>query len=437
MEYSKLVRAGRNASGPRPAALVGGHGVYLEYADGTTVLDASNTGGPLGHSHPAMVEAIVESAGFPVATEGQMWGERDAAADELIDTAFAGEDDWVGGVRFGLSGSEVNDIALSLAQSLTGRDALVARERAYHGLVGLSRDVTLQPQWHGGLSMVSGGVRAPSRVAEVRTIAGPDGGIWRADGTIPFSAPNDAELAAALENSAAVIIDYTQGGRYYDAAYQERVAQAARASDSLWIADEVVTGLGRSGSWFAFQGAESRPDMVTMGKPLAGGAAPAGAVVLSKRTIEMLREAKWQNYSTFRAHPAMIHAARAHLRVVKSEGLVERAAEAGERFASALIQIAERHSSVERIAGKGMHWTIELRGPDWQDWRSDTSESQIADHVAAEARARGVQIGTSDEATSLFIAPPLIVSDDEIDRILEALDAGLAVADSLSTQEVR
>lgn len=437
MQHSKLVRAGRNTGGPRPAALVGGHGVHLEYADGTTVLDASNTGGPLGHAHPAMVDAIIESARFPVATEGQMWAERDAAADELVDIAFAGEDDWVGGVRFGLSGSEVNDIALSLAQSLTGREALVARERAYHGLVGLSRDVTLQPQWHGGLSMVSGGVRAPSRETDVRTIGGPDGGIWRADGSTPVAAPSDGELTVALENSAAVIVDYTQGGRYYDAAYQERVAKAARSADSLWIADEVVTGLGRSGSWFAFQGATSRPDMVTMGKPLAGGAAPAGAVVLSKRMIELLREAKWQNYSTFRAHPAMIHAARAHLRVVQSEGLVDRAAEVGRRFASALMEIADRHSCIERIAGKGMHWTIELRGLDWREWLSDTSELQIADHVAAEARARGVQIGTSDEATSLFIAPPLIVSDDEIDRILDALDAGLTVADSLLTQVIR
>lgn len=220
----KLVRAGVNSTAPRPPALVGGRGVYLEYADGTTVLDASNTGGPLGHAHPAMVEAVVESARFPVATEGQRWAERDAAADELVDIAFAGETDWVGGVRFGLSGSEVNDIALALAQSLTGRDPLVTRERAYHGLVGLSRAVTVQPQWHGGLSLLTGGVRTPARSSEVRTIAGPDGAVWRAAGSAAARALVDTELTAALSESAAVIVDYTQGGRYYDAGYQERVA---------------------------------------------------------------------------------------------------------------------------------------------------------------------------------------------------------------------
>ncbi|GGL31280.1 aspartate aminotransferase family protein [Nocardia jinanensis] len=431
-----LIRAGGNSGTTRSPALVGGSGVHLEYSDGTVLLDASNTGGPLGHAHPAMVEAVVEAARFPVATEGQLWAERDAAADELVDIAFAGETDWVGGVRFGLSGSEVNDIALSLAQALTGRAPIVARERAYHGLVGLARDVTLQPQWHGGLSLIDGGVRAPARTTEVRTIAGPDGGIWRTAGSTAPRHPDEQELAAAFPGAAAVIIDYTQGGRYYDAEYQERVAGAARDADCLWIADEVVTGLGRSGSWFAFQGASSRPDLVTMGKPLAGGAAPAGAVVLSKRVLDLLRAAKWQNYSTFRAHPTMIHAVRAHLRVVRAEGLVDRATAGGRRLAAALIELADRHRCVERIAGKGLHWTVELRGPDWHRWFSDTGTPQPADHVVAAARSHGVQIGTSDEAGSLFIAPPLIITDAELDRIIEALDAGLTAADELLSRVV-
>ena len=426
-----LVRAGTNPVSAAPAALVGGSGVFLEYADGSRILDASNTGGPLGHAHPAMVEAITTAASFPVVNEGQPWREREAAADELVDIAFAGDDDWVGGVRFGLSGSEVNDIALTLAQAVTGRSPVVARERAYHGLVGLSRDVTVQPQWHGGLSFVDGSVRIPQRGVEVRTIAGPDGTVYSTRGADRIETLTEPALAAALAGSAAVIIDYTQGGRYYDPSYQDRVAAAAREAGTLWIADEVVTGFGRSGSWFAFQGAESRPDLVTLGKPLAGGASPAGAVVLSKDVLEILREAKWQNYSTFRAHPIMIHAVRAHLRVVRDEGLVERAAVLGERLGRMLVELAERHPSVTRVAGKGLHWTVELRGDDWRSWLSNTGERQLTDHVAAEARAHGVAISTSDEATSLFIAPPLIVSDSELEQIVVALDAGLAVADRL------
>jgi len=96
-----------------------------------------------------------------------------------------------------------------------------------------------------------------------------------------------------------------------------------------------------------------------------------------------------------------------------------------------LVELAQRHPSVTRVAGRGLHWTVELRGDDWRSWLSNTGERQLTDHVAAEARARGVAISTSDEATSLFIAPPLVVSDSELEQIVEALDAGLTVADRL------
>lgn len=423
---SHLVTSGLHVPTDRPA-IVGGSGVYLEYADGTRIIDASNTGGPLGHSHPAMVEAVREAAGFPVVNESHRWHERDLAADELVDTAFAGED-WVGGVRFGMSGSEVNDIALTLAQALTERAPIVARERAYHGLVGLSRDVTVQPQWHGGLSHLDGRITKAPAGAPLRTIAGPDGTVFSRAEIAPTWTPDDL---APIDGAAAVIVDYTQGGRYYDAAYQEAVAARAASAGAMWIADEVVTGLGRSGHWMQFHAAASRPDMVTLGKPLGGGAVPAGAVVLSQRALAVLEGAKWQNYSTFRAHPLVIHAVRAHLRVVKNEGLVERAATLGAQFGAALVALAERHPSVRRVAGSGLHWTIELPGLDWRTWTSTTTDKHLSDAVVAEARRHGVQISTSDEPTSLFLAPPLIIEQPELDRIIDALDAGLGVADRL------
>ncbi|MGO2751536.1 MAG: aminotransferase class III-fold pyridoxal phosphate-dependent enzyme [Pseudoclavibacter sp.] len=424
---SYLVTSGLHTPTRTRASVVGGSGAYLHLSDGSELLDASNTGGPLGHAHPAMVEALREASEFPVVNESHGWRERDEVADALVETAFDGED-WVGGVRFGMSGSEVNDIALSLAQAVTGRDPIVARERAYHGLVGLSRDVTLQPQWHGGLSTLAGDVRRPSAGAEVRSIPHPGGSVWTADGHTAAS-PLAPEALRVIEGASSVIVDYTQGGFYYDPAYQDAVSKKAEEAGALWIADEVVTGLGRSGRWMQFHGAESRPDIVTLGKPLAGGAAPAGAVVLSKRVLEVLEAAKWQNYSTFRAHPVVVHAIGAHLRVAARESLPERAAVLGAEFGRMLVELAERHPSVLRVAGSGLHWTIEMPGPDWRSWRSTSTESHLSDVVVAEARRLGVQISTSDEPTSLFLAPPLIVGRAELLRIVEALDEGLALAD--------
>ena len=242
-----------------------------------------------------------------------------------------------------MSGSEANDLALSLCQALTGRQALVTRERSYHGGSGLAREVTLQPHWHGGLSAAHGGSRPVPRGNPVRQIPMPQGA--RILGSRPGMRPEQlTEVAVdALRDAACVIIDYSQGGIYHDAEYQDAVAAAAAATGALWIADEVVTGFGRTGVWFAFQQGTSRPDIVTLGKPLAGGAGPAGAIVLSQHVADQLDDQRWQTFSTFRGHPIMIAGLRAHLRVQQRDGLAQHAKELDSIFAKGLADIAGRH----------------------------------------------------------------------------------------------
>jgi 4-aminobutyrate aminotransferase-like enzyme len=166
---SRLLQTGLNAGSKAPQ-VVDGQGVFFQLADGRRVLDGSNTGGPLGHKHPAMVEAIRKAAETPVVNEGWSWIGRERAAEDLMRMAFGEEQDWVGAVRFCTSGSEANDMALSLAQALTGRAPLATRERAYHGLVGLSRSMTTQPHWHGGLATQGDRSRMPAPLAPVRIL---------------------------------------------------------------------------------------------------------------------------------------------------------------------------------------------------------------------------------------------------------------------------
>lgn len=430
MSRSPLLFTGLNSGTASYGRIVGAEGVCFELADGRRLIDASNTAGPLGHRHPEIVEAVRGAATAPVINEGWPWPEREDAARELLETAFAGEADWVGAVRFFLSGSEANDLALSLAQALTGRRTLATRERAYHGMTGLARDMTVQPHWHGGLSAHAGGVRPAPRAVPVVQLPAPQGSRFGGVASEQTVAERLAGAADLLADAAAVIVDYTQGGVYHDAEYQDTVAAAAREAGALWIADEVVTGFGRSGGWFAFQKGESRPDIVTLGKPLAAGAAPAGAVVVSRDVVERLEGQSWQTYSTFRGHPLMVAAVRAHLRVLERDGLVHRASEVDALLERRLGELAGAHPSVARVGGHGMHWTLELHGPDWREWRGDTDEDPIATRVAARAAEAGALIGTSGEQTSLFLAPPLIIGDDELERLLDALDHGLAVADA-------
>jgi 4-aminobutyrate aminotransferase-like enzyme len=418
---STSLTAGRSAV----PDVVGGRGIYLQLADGREVIDASNTAAPLGHAHAEVIDALRGQLDAPALNEGWGWAPRVDAADELLATAFAGEESWVGAVRFFLSGSEANDAILSLAQALTGRTPLATRERAYHGGSGLAREMTVQPHWHGGLTFAAGGVRPVPRLAEVLQLPMPVGARVRGE-NLPL--PPVEVLTEPLGRAAAVLLDYSQGGVYHEPAYQDLVARVARDNGSLWVADEVVTGMGRTGGWFAFQRGSARPDAVVLGKSLAAGAMPAAAVVLSQDLVDRLRGASWQSYSTFRSHPLMMPAIRAHLRISARDGLPERAGQLDAVMERDLSALAAAHPSVSRVDGRGLHWTIELHGPDWRDWRGEEPEP-LASRVAARALEAGALIATSGEETSLFLAPPLISSEDELTRIVDALDHGLELAD--------
>jgi len=424
---AKLLSTSLTAGESSNPRIVGGHGVWFRLADGRDVIDASNTAAPLGHGHPEIAKAIRSAADAPVINEGWHWADREQAAEDLLAIAFDGED-WAGAVRFFVSASEANDAALSLCQALTGRAALATRERAYHGGAGLAREMTVQPQWHGGLSVAGGGVLAPPRLATVHQLPAPSGA--RVTGQSDPTERTDWLPAArsALADSAAVLLDYSQGGIYHTPAFQDQVAELAAAAGTPWIADETVTGFGRVGGWFQFQHARSRPDMVTMGKCLSAGGAAAGAVVLSSNFLKQLEGTSWQSYSTYRSHPVAMASIRAHLRVSSREGIYQRARELDGHMHQLMSAVAAQHPSVARIDGRGLHWTVELQGPDWRDWRGEEAEP-LATRVAARALQAGALIATSGEQTSLFLSPPLIVTEAELDKIVDALHDGLEVAD--------
>jgi 4-aminobutyrate aminotransferase-like enzyme len=402
--------------------------MWLWLDDGRRVLDGTNTAAPLGHAHAEIVEAVRSAASAPAINEGVRWPGREVAAEALLETALAGED-WAGAVRFFISAGEANDATLSLAQALTGRPALATRERAYHGGVGLSRELTIQPHWHGGLAYRDR-TMAPPRLADVRELPAPGGA--RVKGPEPDPDADRAALdgaAGELADVAAVLIDYSQGGIYHQPGYQDRLAELTRDAGVLWIADETVTGLGRVGHWFQFQAAESRPDVVVMGKGLAAGGAPAGAAVLSRGLLERMEEAGWQSYSSYRAHPIECAAIEAHIRVSARDGLWHRALDFDELLAREMQRLAAAHPGISRIDGRGLHWTIEFHGPSWRQWEAHDPEP-LASRIAARVLDAGVMVATSGEQTSLFIAPPLIVEEPELMRLLEALDHGLVLADA-------
>ncbi len=364
----------------------------------------------------------------PIVHEAWNWIDRDAAVEDIARLAFGAECDWLAGVRFCMSGSEANDLALSLAQAVTGRPELATRERAYHGGVGLSRDTTVQPQWHGGLSWERGGADPAPRTVKVVSLPAPGG---ERIGSEPPDAERDARALGAIDLSdvAAVIVDYTQGAVYSSPAYQDRLATLARGAGTLWIADEVVTGFGRTGRWFSFQEGTARPDIVTLGKGIGAGAAPAGAVAISRSLAERIDGSTWQTAGTFRGHPLIAAATRAHLQVLSRHGLVERARALDQTMYRLLSELANSHPSIRRIDGRGLHWSIELHGADWRTWRGDVEREPLATRVAARALEHGALIQTSGEDGMLVLAPPLICDERDLQLLVEALHHGVELAD--------
>jgi 4-aminobutyrate aminotransferase-like enzyme len=430
-----MARAPRDAQLPSGfrtsplARVTGGHGCRLRLADGRDVLDGSNTGGPLGHGHPRMLEGLRQAIEAPVVNETWMWVGREQAAQDLRAFGFVDED-WFGAVRFCLSGSEANDLALGLAQALTGRAALATRERAYHGASGLAGDVTVQPQWHGGLSWRDGSVDPVPRTLPVAVVPAPVGervGPTPCDPGFDAEQINDAEVN--FSDIAAVIVDYSQGGVYHSAGHQDALAARAREHGALWIADEVVNGFGRCGRWFAFQYGSSRPDIVTLGKGLGGGGAPAGAVVVSRDVAEHLSQASWQSGGTFRAHPLAMAAISTHVRVAAEADLPARVDALDGVMLGLLRDVAGRHPSVRRIDGRGLHWTVELHGSDWREWTGANARPTPAGLVQDRTLEAGALVATSGEETSLFLAPSLLIEEMDLERLVAALDHGLDAAD--------
>jgi len=419
---ARVLRSGiASADAPH---VTGGSGAELILSDGRRVIDAMTTPAPLGHRHPRLVEAVAEAVrSSPTLDEGWVTADREAAADELLTTAFAGENSWVGAVRFAVTGSEANDLALSLCQALTGRRPLVTRERGYHGTVGLARDVTVQSQWHGGLTGTDGAVRPVPRSVPVRALPFPAGKLGSGL-TLSREAAREVLAAAGplVHDAAAVIIDYSQGGRYAAPAYQDELAGMARAAGALWVADEVVTGFGKCGRWFNFQWGESRPDIVTLGKPMGGGVAPVAAVVVSRRVLDMMGDSAWQSYSALRAHPTAIAAARAFVRTVEEDNLVDRAHSLNSVIAARMAVLASRHPIVQRIDGLGLHWWIDLHPS------AEETGPSSADRVAAAVLEAGVMVATSGEESAVLVTLPMIISDGQLETVLQALDHGLAAA---------
>jgi predicted acetylornithine/succinylornithine family transaminase len=352
---------------------------YLDLLSGLAVTS-------LGHSHPAVAEALCTQSQRLLHVSNLFGTEHNAPLALTLDRLLGGG----GQVFFSNSGAEANEAALKLARKFggRGRHIVVSAYGSFHGRTLATLHATGQPAKHEAFQPLPEGFRHVT---------------W-----------NDLdELAAALDDTvAAVLLEPVQGEGGVNPATAEYFQGVRRLCDErglLFMVDEVQTGLGRCGRWFAHQHFDVVPDVVTMAKALGNGV-PIGACWARAEVAAVFEPG--DHATTYGGQPLATAAARAVLAVMEAEDVPQRATRAGAALAAALTA----QPMVTGVRGLGLLLAVELDVD-----RLGVSAAQ----VAAELLDRGVVVNAVTP-TALRLAPSLLITDDEIaeaaERIASVLD---------------
>lgn len=346
----------------------------------------------LGHRHPKVLEAVRRQLDT-ICLGGKAFFSRQGAdlAEKLAEITPAGCEL----TFFCNSGTEAVEAALKFAKGATGRRKLVSTHGSFHGK-------TL-----GALSVMG---REKYRKPYEPLIPGAE--------FVPYGDAAAAE--AALDgDTACFIVEPIQGEGGIiipPAGYLSKLREACDRHGALLIVDEVQTGLGRTGLMFACERDGVSPDIMTLAKSLGGGVIPIGAVVGTRQVWDAIySENPLSHTSTFGGNPIACAAGLAAIQVIEEEGLVARSREMGDVFLSGLQGVASSHSDlISEARGRGLMIGLEF------------SMDEVGELVVAQLLKRGVCVAyTLNNPRILRIEPPLIISTEQMQFALEALDGAL------------
>ncbi len=386
---------------PPPAvSFVSGRGSMLFDTAGNAWLDflCGLAVTSLGHAHPAVTEAVARQAGTLTHTSNLFLT---APAVELAErlARLTGWDD--ARVFFAQCGATANEAAIKLARRYgkarhPDKVRVVALEGSFHGRTLATLEATGQPAKHGPFAPLAG---------FVDHVAYDDAEVLRA-------AVTDATCAVLLE-----VVQGEGGVRRVPDEVLVAAREACDAHDALLIVDEVQTGIGRTGPWFAFQATPVVPDVITLAKALANGL-PIGACVAHGPAAEVF--APGDHATTFGGNPVACAAANAVIDTILADGLLATAEARSRRLVEGLQELVATSPLATGVRGAGLLLGLELAAP-------------VAAEVVAACREQ-LLVVNAVAADVVRLAPPLTVTRQEIDTALTALAAALeAVAPAVST----
>ncbi|WP_163553136.1 diaminobutyrate--2-oxoglutarate transaminase family protein [Candidatus Frankia alpina] len=423
-----------------PIVPVRAQGATIVGADGRSYLDCLSGAGTLalGHNHPDVIQAITAalSRGAPLHTLDLATPEKDAFVEELRASLPPGLGSDVKLHFCGPSGADAVEAAIKLAQTATGNQTMLAFTGGYHGMTAGALAVTGNVAVKNPLPAVGSVVRlpfpypyrCPFGVGSVPDrAAGPDG----AELSLRYIERLLDDPLGGVTDPAGLIVEAVQGeGGVIPApdSWLRAIREITRRRGILLILDEVQTGVGRTGRFWAAQHSGITPDIVVMSKAIGGGLPIA--VIAYRAELDVW--APGAHTGTFRGNQLAMVAGRATLRRVRRDGLDERAARLGSRLLAGLDHLARDRPHVGDVRGRGLMLGAELVDP---TGTADAvgaypADPRLAALVRAECLRRGliIELGGRHGAV-IRLLPPLIIGDEEAARALsilaDAIDAAV------------
>lgn len=416
----------------QPLPIAGGSGAVFWDHEGNRYLDFSSqlVNLNLGHQHPRLIEAITAQAGELCTVAPSFANDTRSRAAEMIASHAPGG---LGRVFFTNGGAEALENAVRMARHHTRRQKVLSAYRSYHGATAAAITLTGEPRRWGAEPGLPGVVH----------FFGPY--LYRSHfgATTPAEETERAlahlEEVVAMEGPhqvAAIVLETvvgTNGVLVPPDGYLAGVRDLCDRHGILMVCDEVMVGFGRTGQWFAVDHWRVAPDLIAFAKGVNSGYVPLGGVLLTEDVANTFRDVPYPGGLTYSGHPLACAAAVASIQVMEEDGIVERAAKLGESvLGPGLARIADSHPSVGEVRGLGCFWALELVRD------GDTREPLVPFAASGPASAPMTELGTALRSRGLWpflagnrlqIAPPLVVTEEELERGLEIIDDALAVAD--------
>jgi taurine--2-oxoglutarate transaminase len=416
-----------------PIAVAGAEGRHFWDYDGKRYLDFASqlVNVAIGHQHPRVVAAIKEQAeqlctiGPPMATQSR------SRLGKLLAEVTPGD---LTMSFFTNGGAEANENAIKLARWATGRHKIIARYRSYHGATAGGITLTGDPRRWAAEPGIPGVVRMFDPFTYRCPAGHPD------PCPVCTGGPHLEEILQyeGPQTVAAVILETvtgTNGVIVPPDGYLQSIREVCDRHGILLICDEVMAGFGRTGKWFACENWDVVPDILTVAKGINSGYVPLGAMVISEKLADWVRDKPFAGGLTYSGHPLAAASAVASIEAFQEEGIVENAAAMGEVFAEELNGLAERHPCIGEVRGLGCFWGLELvknretREP-LVPFNGTGDAAKPVTALAKAALDRGLYLMTHWNV--VMVCPPLTITREEIDEGIAALDEALSVADEFT-----